>query len=154
MRAALDAEGSAPDLYSNREALATLGLGQGRAAELLLDAGAAIDARDASGQTALMLAAERGLAGMASLLLERGASPDLRDSRGESALIRASRAGEAQAVQALLAGGADPSLESKKGETALSAALHAGRYALAEPLADAAERWRQEHAGTMDSSNE
>lgn len=50
--------------------------------QLLLDAGAHIDDRDARGRTALMIAAEGGHANIANLLLARGADPALKDKQG------------------------------------------------------------------------
>lgn len=54
--------------------------------QLLLDAGAHIDDRDARGRTALMIAAEGGRAGIANLLLVRGADPALKDKDGKRAI--------------------------------------------------------------------
>lgn len=55
-------------------------------AQLLLDAGAPIDARDDRGMTALLIAAERGHAEMIGFLLARGADPEVRDRQGRTAL--------------------------------------------------------------------
>ena len=52
---------------------------------LVLDRGAAIDARDNRGRTALMIAAERGHAAIAALLIARGAAAELRDKGGKTA---------------------------------------------------------------------
>ena len=61
-----------------------------RAAEavvgLLLDRGAAIDATDDRGRTALIIAAERGDAAVVGLLLERGADRASADKQGKTAL--------------------------------------------------------------------
>jgi len=53
---------------------------------LVLDRGAAIDARDNRGRTALMIAADAGHAGIVDLLLRRGAARDLKDREGKTAL--------------------------------------------------------------------
>jgi ankyrin repeat protein len=53
---------------------------------LLLDRGAAIDAADNRGRTALMIAAELGDAAVVELLLKRGADRALRDRQGKTAL--------------------------------------------------------------------
>ena len=53
---------------------------------LLLDAGAAIDATDNRGRTALMIAAERGHAAVVQALLARGADRTVRDRTGLRAL--------------------------------------------------------------------
>lgn len=57
-----------------------------RAADLLLDAGAAVDARDCEGKTPLHLAAFLGNDGMTELLLARGADIDALDHDGHSVL--------------------------------------------------------------------
>jgi hypothetical protein len=52
-------------------------------ARRLLAAGAAVDARDAGGTTALILSVKRGKLSLASLLRGAGADPDIRNCRGE-----------------------------------------------------------------------
>ena len=54
-------------------------------AKLLLERGARFDPADDRGRTALMIAAERGLAAVVSLLIEAGADPDRRDKQGKTA---------------------------------------------------------------------
>jgi len=53
--------------------------------ELLLDAGAAIDARDNRGRSSLMIAAERGDAAVVEFLLTRGADRSVADNSGKRA---------------------------------------------------------------------
>jgi uncharacterized protein len=53
--------------------------------ELLIERGAAIDAADNRGRTALMIAAERGDAVVVETLVMRGADRDLRDKTGRTA---------------------------------------------------------------------
>jgi uncharacterized protein len=52
---------------------------------LLLDKGAALDAQDDRGRTALMTASELGHGEVVDLLLRRGARTDIRDKAGKSA---------------------------------------------------------------------
>ena len=52
----------------------------------LLDHGAAIDAQDSDGNTALILAVRQQLSAVVKLLLDRGARIDLETSKGETAL--------------------------------------------------------------------
>ena len=59
---------------------------------VLLDKGAAVEARDDRGRTALMAAAELGHAEIVDLLLKRGADPRDRDAMGKSAADLASTA--------------------------------------------------------------
>jgi ankyrin repeat protein len=64
------------------------GVGAGAAvemAELLIARGAAVDAADNRGRTAMMMAAERGDAAVVAALAARGAARDLRDKAGKSA---------------------------------------------------------------------
>jgi ankyrin repeat protein len=53
--------------------------------ELLLDAGAPIDATDNRGRTALMIAAELGHATIVEVLLDRGADRTVADKSGKRA---------------------------------------------------------------------
>jgi ankyrin repeat protein len=53
--------------------------------ELLIARGAAIDAADNRGRTALMIAAERGDAAVVETLIMRGADRALRDKAGNTA---------------------------------------------------------------------
>ena len=65
---------------------------------LLLDKGAAVEARDDRGRTALMAAAELGHADIVDLLLRKGADPRNRDTMGKSAADLAS----SEAIRAAL----------------------------------------------------
>ena len=75
----------------------------------LLAAGAALEAKDSSLWTALMLAADKGQARAVSALLAGGAAPSAALPNGWAPLHFAAKAGSADAVAALLAGGADMS---------------------------------------------
>ena len=66
-----------------------------RIAEALLDAGAAVDARNPEGQTPLHLVVERENVAGVELLLARGADRTLLDNNGESAFDVASRLADA-----------------------------------------------------------
>lgn len=70
-------------------------------AKLLLDRGAAIDAKDYAGDTALLHAVEADAPEVIEFLLARGADATIRDSRGETALQLAVREGESSALAAL-----------------------------------------------------
>ena len=56
------------------------------AARLLLEKGAAVDAKQEQGSTALMLACQDGQVEAARLLLEKGADRTLADEEGETAM--------------------------------------------------------------------
>lgn len=99
----------------------------------LLDAGAAIDARAAAGETALHWAVrgagQRDAARLISidLLLRRGAGPNIRDATGDTPLLTAIDADYPEAVALLLAHGADPKLTDAKGEAPRERALRLAR---------------------------
>lgn len=96
--------------------------------QMLLDAGAAIDARFASGSTALYEAALKGDDAMVSLLVSRGANVNAREiTSGTTPLYAAAAFGREEAVATLLLWGADPNLLSKDGISPLHAA-ESNRY--------------------------
>jgi ankyrin repeat protein len=87
---------------------------------LLLDAGAAIDARNADGQTALLIllgaraqprsgSDQKMLLGLLDMLCERGARIDVQDERGVSPLHACAMHGLLLPARALLSAGADRS---------------------------------------------
>jgi ankyrin repeat protein len=78
------------------------------AIERLLDAGAAVDARDEHNQTALMNAARDGRVAVVRLLAARGASLDHRAKYGLTALMLAALGGHVEIARILVAAGADP----------------------------------------------
>lgn len=90
--------------------------------EALLGEGAALDARDRDGWTALMWAAWSGLKRTADGLLKAGADVGVADAQGNTALIIAAQGGHAGLVEALLAKGADRGQRNAAGLTALEAA--------------------------------
>jgi ankyrin repeat protein len=77
--------------------------------ELLLKRKANVDARDALGRTALMVAALQGQAGIVAALLEAGAQAGLADSRGTTALMEATRSGSQEVLRAIM--DHDPALD-------------------------------------------
>lgn len=89
---------------------------------LLLNEGAALNAKDHDGWTALMWASWSGLAKVADTLLERGADIAVADKMGNTALIIAARRGNVEVVKSLLAKGADKSVRNMASLTALEAA--------------------------------
>ncbi|KAH0493756.1 hypothetical protein TgHK011_000407 [Trichoderma gracile] len=84
--------------------------------ESLLDRGAAIEARDKDGQTALMKAAH---APYVRLLLDRGAIIEATDDSGMTALMHAVREPRLDVVEELLGRGAAVHPKAKDGKTAL-----------------------------------
>lgn len=89
--------------------------GDGAAAELLLDRGANVNARDNAGVTALMLAARNGHTALLRRLLDRGATVEARTRDGWTALTYAAWTGHPDVARRLLTAGADPALTDRSG---------------------------------------
>ena len=91
-------------------------------ATLLLDHGAAIDARDRQGRTVLHGVAERGQLAGAQLLVSRRAAVDLADASGMTPLHLAVKEGHAAVAALLLERGADVRARAKDGTTVVARA--------------------------------
>jgi ankyrin repeat protein len=93
--------------------------------QLLLEAGADVNARDRAGRSAVDLAMEHGRNDVAEWLQERGGTaPDQR--RFSAGLLAAAERGEVEQVRAMLAGGADPDVRGDAGMTPLILAAREG----------------------------
>ena len=120
----------------------------------LLRAGANVDAA-VNGQTALMLAAEKGSDGIVKLLLAKGAEVDRRNPQhyNHTALMYAALNGHADSVRALLAGHANRKLTDVKEFTPLLLAAESGDWetlaALLEAGADPREVSGRQGLGAM-----
>lgn len=90
------------------------------AAEILLNNGAEIEARDSNGWTALVLAVQAGRLDVAQLLLKRGADIQARDNHGRTVLMHAAWLGQPEMVRFLLDKGVDINAKDDSGNTALS----------------------------------
>jgi ankyrin repeat protein len=101
----------------NSEYMAVLRTGDARKIEKTLDDGAAINARDAAGNTPLIYAAAYGDFRCVRLLLDRGAEVNTANAAGATALMRA--ADDYDKIRALVAHGADVNTRSRLGNTAL-----------------------------------
>ena len=90
-----------------------------RGVAMLLKRKVNVDARDALGRTALMMAALQGHRAVSAALLAAGAKADLADSRGTTALMEATRSGVEEVVKLIAA--ADPARDAvdASGRTAL-----------------------------------
>jgi uncharacterized protein len=109
-------------------------LGCEEEARALLDRGAAIDARDREGKTALARAAEANKLQMMKLLLDRGANVNARAVDGSTPLFYAAHEDRGPAVALLLERGADPNLPGRKGLRPLDAAAYNGSTGSVEAL--------------------
>jgi ankyrin repeat protein len=108
---------AAADLARNGDAA---GLGA------LLQGGLVVDARDAKGNTLLMLASYHGRAEVVKLLLKSGATVDLRNDKGQTPLGGVAFKGYVEIATLLLDAGADP-LADQGGQTPVDYATLFGR---------------------------
>lgn len=90
----------------------------------LIAAGAALDARNGDGNTALWLACVGNHPHIIDLLVDAGITIDSLNDTGASSLMYAASAGKVEAVEKLLARGADPRLETQDGFCALDLAAN------------------------------
>jgi ankyrin repeat protein len=129
-----------PDLRANAMAVA----------RVLLAAGAAVDAEDRGGMTALHYAAGMGDLEFASLLLDGGARVTLANANGSTALHAAASQGHRALVQLLLERGAAADAADAAGFTPLHEAAGCGAVdvvrmllsAGADPMAKVTEAWK------------
>ena len=121
--------------------------------ELILKAGANINAKDADGMTALMHAANFAWDKVTKLLLKHGADVKIRDSSGKTALMYAADHEEDDVARLLLEHGADVNAKDKSGNTALMfAAGREEQYIKIEN--DKVVRLLLEHGAEVDAKNE
>ncbi|MEW6140156.1 MAG: ankyrin repeat domain-containing protein [Thermodesulfobacteriota bacterium] len=111
-------------------------MGRVKAAEMLLDKGADVNARfPKNGRTALCMASEVGSVAVAKLLLERGADIDSADDEfGATPLMIACHNNHVPVVKLLLEKKANVNIQSKKGGTALSVATRKGNTEIVKLL--------------------
>ncbi|MGF1611833.1 MAG: ankyrin repeat domain-containing protein [Kiloniellales bacterium] len=113
------ADRSGPDQAGSGQAdpdlLALVAAGDHEGLAAALGGGAAPDASDGWGVSALCHAAARGDLEAARLLLDRGAQVDKTSDVGNSALMAAAAAGHIEVVRLLLERGADPARVNKWG---------------------------------------
>ena len=108
------------------------------AARELIGRGAAVDARDAGGRTALDAAALSDHIELVELLLERGAAVGLATNRGGSTVLHvAAQRGSLDLVRLLVSRGADVAARNDAGATPLHYAAQSRRTDAARVLLDA-----------------
>ena len=88
----------------------------------VLEAGAAVDARDGAGRTALMHVVDRGYVLLVEPLLAAGANLDVQAPDGATALFIATVHGHTQIIERLMESGADISIRGPRGRTAVDVA--------------------------------
>jgi hypothetical protein len=131
--AALSTGGTAMD----DQLLAAAASGDVGAITAALDSGANVDARDATGRTALLAATMADRTDAVRALIEAGADVDLQDDRQDNPLLYAGAEGNLDILQLVNEAGADPTLTNRFGGTALIPASERGhvevvRYLLNE----------------------
>lgn len=99
---------------------------QSAIAQVLLEAGADVQAPDGSGRTPLHLAVERGDEEVVAALLARGADPARRDKIGWTPLHHAAAKDQLAIARRLLDAGLDPNVRSERGGTPLHEAAASG----------------------------
>ncbi|MEM8757348.1 MAG: ankyrin repeat domain-containing protein [Planctomycetota bacterium] len=117
--------------------LEAVAAGQTEAAKMLLEAGAAPEARTRDGKSALMLAAGWSDTPMVEMLLAADARLDARSDLGWTALMLAASRGRSEAVQTLVSAGADVQMQNKWDQTALLVGCASGVTGTIEPLLNA-----------------
>ncbi|KAI5640800.1 ankyrin repeats (many copies) domain-containing protein [Phthorimaea operculella] len=112
------------------------GYGRREVVEILIAAGAALQARDDGGLQPLHNACSFGHADVVRALLAAGAAPAARDNWGYTPLHEAANKGKVDVCIALLQHGADPNIRNTEGKTCLDLADAATRPVLTGKLPD------------------
>ncbi len=107
-----------------------------KALALFFAAGFNVNTQNTAGQTALMVASERGKTGLVKQLLDRKADPNVAGRDGVTALILAAQNDQPEIVKLLLQNRAEPDTEDNNGWTALSTAAYHGSARCVQILAD------------------
>ena len=89
--------------------------------------GQAVNQKNQTGQTALMLAASKGSVDVTRILLNEGATIDVRDNEGNTALIYAASKGFPQVFKMLLREGANLNVHNNKDDSAFTLAANGGQ---------------------------
>ncbi len=111
--------------------------GEPASVDLLLKAGAKVEATTRYGVTPLYMAARRGDSGIIDRLIKAGANPKGAMPDGETALMTAALSGHADAVKVLVTHGAElNATDPTRGQTALMWAASANKAAVVKALLD------------------
>jgi ankyrin repeat protein len=100
----------------------------------LLSEGAAIDARDARGRTALLAATHANRVETASALIDAGADISIRDDLKDNPFLYAGAEGLLDILRLLIAAGPDTRITNRYGGTALIPAAERGHVAVVQEL--------------------
>ena len=108
------------------------------ALELLLKAGANVDAQDSTGCTSLMIAASQDLDPLTTItLIQAGTDIHKSDENGRTALMYAAAFDNARSLQSIIDAGGNPNTQDKDGKTALMWACQYGFANVATVLIEA-----------------
>lgn len=112
-----------PEALAEADALliSAAGDGEKRRVQLLLSAGADVNASDRDGYTPVMRAAEKGHLSVVKVLLAAGANVNVSQG-GESLLMKIVANGDLLTAERLVAAGADVNHRARDGQTALDIA--------------------------------
>lgn len=113
----------------NAQLLKAAELGDAARVRALLQAGADVNARDASGRTPLTWAALGDRVAVARLLVAAGADPDLQDAQRNTALLVSGETGSVAMLREVLRAGPDLTRTNRFGGTALIPAADRGHLA-------------------------
>ena len=102
--------------------------GSAECADLLLDAGANVNAQTKVHRAPLHLAAEANKEAVTRLLVRRGANVDIQDRKGRTPLHRATYEGCVAAAEALLEMGANARILNRNGKNALEVARKEAKF--------------------------
>ncbi|MBL8832894.1 MAG: ankyrin repeat domain-containing protein [Rhodospirillales bacterium] len=122
----------------DRDLLAAAKAGDAAACRRLIAAGAALDARDAGGRTALLLATHANHVAAAKALIEAGADVNAKDAIADSPFLYAGAEGRDEILKMTLAAGADLRSVNRYGGTALIPAAHHGHVSTVRILLETA----------------
>lgn len=102
--------------------------------QLLLSFGAAVNAKNTSGETVLMMLDDDATCDLAWDLLNAGADVKLKDDNGNTALMQAATSGNLETLKVLLDAGAEVNTRNEQGQTALMLAASDGHVNLVRAL--------------------
>ena len=102
--------------------------------QLLLSAGANVNARNDQGQTVLMMLDEDATSDLIWDLVNAGAQVNLKDQNGNTALMQAASDSNLEAIKTLFDAGAEVDARNDKGETALMLAASDGDVTVVRAL--------------------
>ena len=100
-----------------------------KSAEVLLENGAALEAKNQDGNTALFEASGANEAEVLKLLIDRGCLMDGKDNNGDTVLLKTVNAGHIECLQILIEAGATPEASHHVWELALLLAARKGNVA-------------------------